>query len=298
LKLAPGSYDEYSDLHRICVKMSDAHFQNKNFEQAIEVLNPASNALQAGGGHIYKWRAKALFALNRFEESLTDLNTCLDRTPSDASALVWIGMEQIADCSDDAFRNGLRMLSDREVALNDVSAGSLVQRAQVLLALDDQQQAREDLDAAVATDEAPFHIWYWAALLAAASDDAARYQELCRQMLAKFESSEIAVELHFAAWTCALHPRATDDYELASKPGQLAVDADPANQQFVIGMGAVQLRAGEYAKALESLAAAAGKDESSNTPNAYSVYFRSMTEYRLDRHQDAIASLTHGQRAL
>jgi serine/threonine protein kinase/tetratricopeptide (TPR) repeat protein len=293
LKLLPATYDQYGDLHRISFSLGHSFVCIKQYQKAVDVLDPACDGLKEGmyGYWMYKRRAEALFGLNRFEEALADLNTSLQREPGDTSTVTWIGTGRIADCSDKAFRTGILALADRAVELNLQSTRSLTARVSILIALDDHQQARKDLDTLVAREDASFSVWYYAALLAIASDDAPRYHEVCQQMLSKFESSSNAVDVHFASWTCSLSPQALDDYTLALHLAQQAVDADPENQQYINGLGAVQFRAGQYAKALENLSAAAGSDESSNTSSAYTAYFRSMTEWQSDHKDDAKASL-------
>ncbi|MCP4786887.1 MAG: protein kinase [Fuerstiella sp.] len=293
MKLVPATYDQYGDIHRISAGLGHSFAKTKQYQKAVDVLDPACNSLKEGkdGSSIYKRRTEALFGLNRFDDALADLNTSLQRNPSDISPVYWIGTEKIADCSDEAFRTGILTLADRTVELNDQSPRSLTARLKILLALDYHQQARNDLETLITREDASWSTWYYAALLAVSSDDMPRYQELCQQMLARFESSDRPIELHFSTWSCVLGPQATDDYAPVLQLSQRALDAEPQNQQYRNGLAVVQFRSGEYARALERFDTAVGNDENSNTSPAYITYFRAMTEYRLDRKDDATTSL-------
>ena len=131
--------------------------------------------------------------------------------------------------------------------------------------------------------------YYNLALLLAAEHDS-RYVDVCARMLRQFNDSEQFIETHFAAWTCALAPNAIENYADAIALGRAAVEAEPANPQFLNGLGAILMRAGLYAEAkpyLEGIINHAGHETTSKT---YTPYFLAMTEHHLG---NAEAAGTH-----
>ncbi len=212
----------------------------------------------------------------------------------------WIPGEQVAQCPNAELRAGMRRLADRAVELSGGTAEALSRRARLLLAFRDWRPAQRDLEAVLATEQAPVRHYYWAALVALATDDQPRYRHICRKVLTKFSESKEPSEMHFTAWTCALAPAAVDDYIPALALAEQAVEREPENRQCRISLGAVRTRAGRYEEALDSLAKAADLAENENTSHAYVAYFRAIAEHRLGRDESARASLQqaneHAQR--
>ena len=132
---------------------------------------------------------------------------------------------------------------------------------------------------------------YQAALLSLASDDPERYRALCQRMVSEFADSTNAGETSFTAWTCALAPDAAGDYTQPMALAERAVATEPENQQYLNGLGAVQLRAGLFAEARATLEKAAAVSENNNTSRAYEFYFRAMAEQELERRSAARQSL-------
>ena len=163
------------------------------------------------------------------------------------------------------------------------------------LELENNSEASELIQELVALNSSAegtsYYYLYQAALLTIGVDAPTGYQEQCQNMLAKFEFSEVAKELHFTAWTCGLHSQAVNDYTLALKLAQKAIDLEPENQQYINGLGAVQFRAGQFEQALESFKSATASEESENTSNAYTYYFLAMTHWKLDQQDPALETL-------
>ena len=281
------------------VALSEAWLGLHEYKKALRCIEVAISAVPheewSQRWWIHKRHAQALFGLGRFEECVAALGKALELNPSDASIVGWIGAGRIAACHDENFRDGIRQLADQAVKLTNGSADSISARASVLLALDDQQQARSDIEKLLkqmlTQDNTRGYSWYRAAMLAIRVNDLPRYRELCQAMLTRFNSSDDPNDLHFAAWSSCLLVDATDERLLCVTIAEQAVKAEPTNKQYLNGLGAAQFRANDYEAALNSLSTAADL-KTGKTSNAYIAYFRAMTEHQLGRQQDANASLS------
>ncbi|MFT5527094.1 MAG: tetratricopeptide (TPR) repeat protein, partial [Pirellulaceae bacterium] len=202
----------------------------------------------------YIARAQTYAGLNEIDKALADLSKIIERNPK--NELAWESRARI-------FAN----------------------RGQWKNASTDFSRAHE-LKKAI-----NYYSRYQYALLALGANDTSAYSTACQKLLQQVVQSESPSELHFAGWACALAPEAVNDYSLVLQLAQKAIDADVGNQQYINGLAALQFRAGQFAEALESFAAANNSEESSKTSNAYTVYFRAMTEWQLNRQEDARKTL-------
>ena len=165
--------------------------------------------------------------------ALADLNHAVELKPTDVSTVLSISAGRVAGCPSSEFRDGMRQLADRVVELNDRSPHALVSRAQLLLGLSDWDAAQEDLEEILrSVDEIGHYDLYQAALVALATGDQDRYRELCMRIMEALADSDKAIEVHFAAWTCALAAGALEDYRPALAVAEKALEAEPENRRL------------------------------------------------------------------
>jgi tetratricopeptide (TPR) repeat protein len=241
--------------------------------------------------HIYKRRGLTHFHLGNYSQSLADIAKAVELKHEDTSNLTWIPTTLVAACPDESFRNGMLELSAKTIELTNGSTGTYAARGSLHAAIGNYDEARLDFQKAITPDNDSYYAHYQHALLCLWTNDKLAYRQASSDFLEQFSESDEASQTHFVAWTCALAPSAVSDYATVLALAQVAVESDPHNQQYLGGLGAVQMRAGEYEQALASLDQAAGSDESSNTSSAYIAYFRAMTLNHLDRKDDARQSL-------
>ena len=98
--------------------------------------------------------------------------------------------------------------------------------------------------------------------------------------------------VHFAAWSCALAPEAVEDYALAIRLARKACEETPNSQQYLNGLGAILMRAGEYEQASEQLKKALALSDDEKTSPSYTRYFLAMTEHHLGNSETAQEHLT------
>ena len=124
--------------------------------------------------------------------------------------------------------------------------------------------------------------YYQLALIQLVSSAEADYRTTCGKMLNAAlarENSDDALEMFFTAWTCALAPGWLDDYSAPIQMARQAVKLQPNNQQFLSGLGAILLRAGQYDEAHEKLVSAVKADPSEKASPAYAAYLLAIAEY-------------------
>jgi tetratricopeptide (TPR) repeat protein len=270
-------------------RMGDAYMALERYDSAVDAY---TRHTAVNPRHAYQDRAIAHFRLGQFAASLADLTRAVALRPDDTRSLKSISVAEVVACPDKSFREGVLDLVNEAVERSEGAGEWLRLRAQFAMAGGDWKQARDDLYKIFSAEEdLGYYESYQAALVGLAIKDQERYQEVCGRMLETFAHSDEPKELEFAAWTCALSTGAVDDYTVALRLAEKAVDAEPENRQFLTAMGAVQLRSDQFDAALANLKNATASDKDKNAPVAYAVYFQAMAEHHLNRHEDARQSL-------
>ena len=95
---------------------------------------------------LYLRRAQIHFDLQQYDQALAQLNTVLERNPSELRVVTCISPKRVARCPDTQFREGVKQLADRAVELNDGSADSLKVRTRLLNELSDVSRAFANQD--------------------------------------------------------------------------------------------------------------------------------------------------------
>ncbi len=122
---------------------------------------------------------------------------------------------------------------------------------------------------------------YLAGLVLLRLSDDLRYRHYCGQIVELAETTDVANVQYFAAWTCALAAGGLEDYSPAISLATTAVKSEPENQQYNNGLGAILMRAGEYAVAKQQLEEVLGMQVDADTSTTYTRYFLAMTEHEL-----------------
>ncbi len=283
LAIAPEDGDYWST-------MGDVHVARKQDDDAFEAYARAIT-LTPLSSYRYKRRAACSFRLARFDEALADLQKAVELKSDDVSNLTWIPAADIAACPAPEFREGMMKLADHCVELNNQSPASLIARAQLLAGLGELEKAKQDLNSVVSNEAGQYDQYYQAALLSLKLDDSESYKASCRTMLRTRTAADKPIAKHLAAWTCALAPNAIENYADAIALGRAAVEAEPANPQFLNGLGAILMRAGLYAEAKPYLEGIINHAGSENTSKTYTHYFLVLTEHHLGNAEAAGAHL-------
>jgi tetratricopeptide (TPR) repeat protein len=117
------------------------------------------------------------------------------------------------------------------------------------------------------------------------------YRQVCRKMLQRFGDTADGETAHWVAWTCALAPKAAQDYGPILALAEKASRFDPADLQYSDTFASILYRAGRYQEAVKPLTeverqlAIAGS--SSRTSPAYVQFFLAMVHERLGHHNEA-----------
>jgi tetratricopeptide (TPR) repeat protein len=254
---------------------------------------------ESSSAEVYARRAKMYVQFNELDKARADCNKIIEAAGDQVTGHHY-GLRA------DIYRYQLKDLEaaladyNKAVEIDPQNENSYPKRASLLVELNRKQEAMADYHkfaAIAAGDDSSYYPRYQAALLALALGEHEQYQADCEAMLDTFKDTEQTIASHyFAVWTCVLGPDAVDDYAMALQLAQKTGDAAPEDQFSITVLGAAQFRDGQFDKAMESFSAASGGEESEKTSNAYIAYFRSMTEYQLNRPEAARESLAQANK--
>ena len=144
-------------------------------------------------------------------------------------------------------------------------------------------------------------IHYRRALALLHLDDLDGYREACAAMSKQFASSPNDEARDELAWTCGLGPAAVDDLNVPIKIEQDLVSKSPDNLPYLITLGVLRYRAGDYeeaAKRLTETSAAAGKKSTLTSSVVNSQVFLAMTKWKLGDKAEAKRLLAEAQAAM
>eukprot|EP00913_Durusdinium_trenchii_P035348 g33078.t1 len=166
----------------------------------------------------------------------------------------------------------------------------------MLVAGDLENARRAGLELLERRKKNPYWAYHNSALLTLSHGDAERYLQICRRMVDQFKRSDVPVELELTAWTCALIPKAVDDY---TTPIALAKAAVAKNKTSPVSAhethGAILYRAGRFQEALNVLQEATAS-KAAKTPAIFARYFLALTQHRLGRTKQAATTLATANR--
>ena len=120
--------------------------------------------------------------------------------------------------------------------------------------------------------------FFEAGVLAAALGQQDRYKQICSAMDKRFGESQDPIDAHLTAWTCVLAPQALQDYAPAITLAQRAIEKKPNNQHYLVDLGAVLMRAGQYDNAKAMLEESHKLPYKYESSKVYKEYLLAMTE--------------------
>src|SRR6056297_2561222 len=243
----------------------------------------------------FRNRMSAQFLLQNHSQVLADMNAAAAVNPQWRISTTWISPKRIAACTDEKFRQGVLGLANDLVKADSGSVTLRENRASVLMAMGRGTEALDDLRFITRNEIPDYYSGYQAALLVLVNFDKPSYLSLCQKMLhAPFGNVESAngTEAHFTSWTCALAPDAIEDYESVIQLARQAVEQEPTDRQYLNGLGAILMRAGQYDEAQKQLEKAIEAGTNDNTSLGYIHYFLAMTRHALGDTQEAQARLS------
>lgn len=271
---------------------------DENFRKGI--LNLANQLIEISkqDQRLYFVRGRILMLLGRDEEALEDLRTAISMIPQQGIDAGYLSRFAIALGKQGNHSQVIAEVS-KAIAAKPELNGLYEIRAMLFLNSRNWEMARKDLakfaDAPSVGFGAIYRQPYFSALLAMNAGDVSQYRELCGKMLSMFESSGQPIDVHFAAWTCALGPNAVDDYSLALQLSGKALESNEGSRQYLNTMAALQFRAGQYNAAMESFSLVSNREEIITISISYTLYFKAMTEWNLGQKEDARQTLQRAE---
>lgn len=176
------------------------------------------------------------------------------------------------------------------------SSEARASRMQLAFALGRTDLARADMTELVKAENATHRQFYELALLSLADGrNIDSYRPICQRMLGRFANSTELDAVSLTGWTCALVPGALDDYSAAITAMQRGADAHPEHSDLRRSLGALQLRAGLFDQALQTLTpldTANTDDLNAKSSNAYPLFFIAMAQHHTGQKDTAKATLT------
>ena len=275
------SIDEIDpDFNRFRDSLATAYLVSGQPVKALKAINECIARRPDTWTH-YKRRATTYFALNRFDESLKDLETAFELNSGDLSTLTWIPPSQVAACPNQQFRDGILDFATEAI---EKSPGARASRMQLAFALGRMNLAREDMAELAKAEDATYRQLYELAMLALADgQNSDSYQSACQQMLAEFADSTEPDAVSFTGWTCALAPGALQDYGPAIDSMRKGLGQHPDHPEILRSLGALQFRAGLCQQAIESLTPLISPGETAaeaKSSTAYPLFFLAMAQHQ------------------
>ncbi|CAN5412016.1 hypothetical protein BH10PLA2_BH10PLA2_37430 [soil metagenome] len=126
-------------------------------------------------------------------------------------------------------------------------------RAEVEVELDHWQSAREDCRRSIAQGASDPWPWILLAVERLHQKDIEGYRKVCSDMMYRFRDSTNPDYANNSAWACALAPNALGKYDIPIALATRAVAANPKEAAYQSTLGALQFRAGDYQRALDTL---------------------------------------------
>ncbi|MFC1596542.1 protein kinase [Planctomycetota bacterium] len=242
---------------------------------------------------LYRRRLGVRIHLRKYNEALEDLRVVLKMVP-------WLGtgpVSRVATSHNDDFKQKtldlLTELIDSPESDAAADANYRGYRCALLLQMERWLESKAELEKLLELEpsQATYQDRYSHALLCLMVKDEAAYRDACREMIARFTDTDNASAAHFAAWTCALHPAAIEDFEPAIKLAQAAPEKDGENAQFQGTLGAILYRAGQNEEARDQLSTLAEQleqgDRQADSSPAYCWYFLAMAHKAAGQDQQA-----------
>jgi WD40 repeat protein len=161
----------------------------------------------------------------------------------------------------------------------------------------DWNRACDDLDRFLTLrDESDLFIHYQMVLLEVFLGRNQNATQRCQQIASRLSAVMEDEKRCFATWACALLPGAFENYDETLAVIGIVVDENPETQLYVTCLAAIQLRAGEYAEAKDTLNAAMHLESTELASASYAHYLMAMTQWHLGERESAADTLDQANR--
>lgn len=257
-----------------------------DFERGFVDLDAAVVQSAEVSGYYHSLRAQAYFRLGNFQRAMADLQASSGRYAA-------IDPAEVALCPDEAFRQSYLDWFQAATSVALSSEKHLI-RAALWTELKQVERAVADLDALSANASATTIELSNAAVISLRLGDIARYRQFCQLLSARIPAAGTvgtAPEAYSLIWAIALAPQAIEDYSPIIQFAQEAVAKKSDNQQYLIRLGAVLMRARKYEQAWPLLQQAMKAPDNRLISKSYSHFFLAMTEFHLGQTSQAQNSL-------
>jgi serine/threonine protein kinase/tetratricopeptide (TPR) repeat protein len=192
-------------------------------------------------------RARALFDLRRYPETLSEYTQAMEYPPE---------------------------------------AGSLWrERAECFARLGRWGEAAADFgQASRRTPDEP-SLWYYEAVAHLAAQDRDGYRRACAGMLERFDKPEKPSAANWGVWTCMFLPDAVADFRPLVRLDEQVLERDPRNWYFLTTLGGARYRIGQFQESIATVEAACRVH--GNDGNAHNWFFLALAHHRLGHREEA-----------
>jgi tetratricopeptide (TPR) repeat protein len=152
------------------------------------------------------------------------------------------------------------------------------------------QAASEGFGLAIAQTPDEAYLHYKRAIVQLKAGDPSGFRSSCAAIVERFSQSADPEALHWLAWTCSLAPDALETWNVPLEAAGRRQDDGPDPGIYLLGLGALQYRAGRFDDAASRLREARDAlklKPSEKTSLAYATLFLSMAQARLGHDEES-----------
>jgi serine/threonine protein kinase len=293
--------DEYKDLvtsaapdhatARRLFELSTLLRRQGRLDDEVKALQRAISIWESVPNPDYLERGQAQFRLKNYAAALADMEAFMSAYLRDTRP--WFSPHEVAACPDVGFRQGILDLMAKKIARDQVPDHFRKERAKILLAMNERDLARVELDHVINPDSGA-HEHYSVALMTLAATPTG-FHKRCGELVNQLKDCTDADEIYWGVWTCALGPMVEDDTQALTKFLEHARTKLTKDRQSQLSLGGLEFRLGRFAEAEQSLRACLAEPDDANLSPAYAWYFLAMTHERLEQHDQALQWLAKAQ---
>ncbi|MFO0903891.1 MAG: protein kinase [Pirellulales bacterium] len=221
----------------------------------------------------------SLFHQGKFELALPLLDAALRLNPKNAEALDHRGQVHL---NQGKFAEALADL-DEAIRVGPAYSQSFWHRAYGRMRIGDVDAAKRDIQRFLERTKYDPRWVQQSVLLLLAMDQVEDCVKLREKILTAVSKTHDAESRQWTVLLGGFIPSRPADSKVALALAQSLVAEDPGNQDYLLALGAVHLRAGNHDEALASLAQALGATPTRRLSPSYVHYFLALTEHHLGR---------------
>jgi len=221
------------------------------------------------------------------EQEFERLMRRIQNDPEDATAYLARGSLYLNSAKD--YENAVADFSTA-IALQPENEDGWTRRGLVHAELGRWAEAARDFSKVAELEPHNAYDHYLAGIVELARGNIDSYRATCANATERFGDTDVPNEAYWAAWACALAPKAVSDFDrpiaLAEKASQGSFSDDSCRTT----LGGLLYRAGRFEEALASLQWRTNEDTRQSAP-AYACFFLAMAHHRLGHATEAHAWL-------